>query len=74
MANCQKCNTISVNTKLLNCPFCGGTASVQVGSEGLGPDHIWVECDVCNARSRDLEADFEYAARDLVIEAWNKRV
>ena len=55
--------------KLLPCPFCGGEAKfVDVSGYWCS-----VMCRKCNACSNSFSYSCEYAAKDLAIEAWNRR-
>lgn len=49
--------------KLLNCPFCGGKADVDVGNFG----GMVCYCEICFSQGKQCETEAE------AIEAWNRR-
>ena len=59
--------------KLRPCPFCGGSALLEVNRFGeRSNDFAKAYCKSC-AATITRRIDVEYYAKDLVIEAWNKR-
>lgn len=56
--------------KLKPCPFCGGKAEFYATCM----DYAYVKCRECGARTGNIELSYEYATKDVAIEAWNRRV
>lgn len=56
---------------LNTCPFCGGTAHIEVDTEGFAQTCTWIECNRCGARTRKYFGTSERVTR--AIKAWNGR-
>jgi Lar family restriction alleviation protein len=67
----------TMDTNILPCPFCGGTATafeVESGQD-FTPWYDWqVECDQCQCASPEVIASSPDGARLNAINAWNRRV
>lgn len=60
--------------KLKPCPFCGGSGHIIIKTWDIFTHGAIVECNDCGARTRLVEPDCNYAARDKAVELWNKRI
>ena len=56
------------------CPHCGGKCTAKIGNQC-----IWIECQVCGCRTKEMYIGSCYLTVDLmdglnqVIDIWNKR-
>lgn len=65
--------------KLKPCPFCGGDATIRLGSMSDGKEHtpVWrINCQICNA-SMTFFKEFYWGINGITCEqaisAWNRR-
>lgn len=56
-------------TELKPCPFCGGKAEFCATCM----DYAFVKCRECGAKTDNIAISYEYSAKDVAIEAWNRR-
>lgn len=56
--------------ELKKCPFCGGKATLNAGSDR---NYSLVKCRDCGAESGMVKVSAEYCADERAIEAWNRR-
>ena len=55
--------------ELKQCPFCGGEAIFC----SAFMDYAFVKCRKCGAKTDNIALSYEYSAKDVAIEAWNRR-
>lgn len=68
----------SEESKLLPCPFCGGTAHFYLEDNGVSNYtgsyyYIGVKCEKCNTKSDSVSTDLDSCVEDA-INMWNTRV
>ena len=62
-------------TKVIKpCPFCGGPARIVIKSFDVFTHGAIVKCERCGARTKLIEPDCNYIAKDKAVELWNNRV
>ncbi|MBE6784163.1 MAG: restriction alleviation protein, Lar family [Ruminococcaceae bacterium] len=57
-------------TDLKPCPFCGGEAILQKGTDG----RCWIECNITKSHCSVIPKTWAYKTKKEAIEAWNRRV
>lgn len=71
--------------ELKPCPFCGNEYVTPTKWTGRTVDAIWIECDVCGARSKSDYKYYELFSKaptaptekeriEVVARAWNRRI
>lgn len=59
-------------TELLNCPFCGGDATLVENAHLIGD--FCVYCSKCGARSKYIIYELGASSIKKAIAAWNTRI
>lgn len=60
--------------KIKPCPFCGGKARLLIKSFDIFTHGAIVECCKCGARTKLIEPNCDYSAKNKAVEIWNERV
>lgn len=55
------------------CPCCGGEAKLET-TTGTGMGFcVYIECDNCGLRTKNMPVAPHYSAIEIVVDLWNKR-
>ena len=59
-------------TNLKPCPFCGSEAEIYAG-DVFTKEYAYVQCKECKAKTREINENINYCAKDKVTKMWNMR-